>query len=187
MSEFEPMVFRLVDGGGRFHAFAFVDESLDRLYLEADGRSFQASWPYPAISVADADDEPRTFGDFAMLGTMPIFSEAAVGALEDLLRASGELLPLRFDSPRYWAHNVTTVVPALDESRSGIVRFSSGRVLKVEHFAFKREELDDVSVFKLPQLLRTHVFVTLPFVRRVQAAGLSGFGFEPLEESADIA
>ncbi len=79
----------------------------------------------------------------------------------------------------YFAFNVTTTVQALDLDRSELKRFeSSGRIMRVIRYCFYPERLKGLTVFKLPELPLQNVFVTDPFVQRVQEGKLVGFNFK---------
>ncbi|HMK34583.1 MAG TPA: DUF1629 domain-containing protein, partial [Desulfomonilaceae bacterium] len=75
------------------------------------------------------------------------------------------------------------VVDALDEPRSEVERFDSGRIMSIEEYSFIEERLLGVVVFKLPQRPLGWPYVTDPFVERVQAAKLKGFRFRPVWSS----
>ncbi len=124
-------------------------------------------------------------GDFpSLIPNVPIFSRRAVAALRDLLEPNGEILPVMIAGAEYFLYNVTRVVDALDESGSDIVRFKdSSDVLTIHDFAFFEKKVSGMIVFKIPQEIDGSVFVTDPFVRRVQAAGLKGFWFPLLWSS----
>lgn len=173
-----PRVFRLEPDNERFVNFALVDDDLSHIFREFSGRPLRSSWRTPAIMVADSDDELAALADHALLGTIPVLSEAAVVELRDLLEPNGELLPLGYSRRSYFAYNVTTFVDALDETRSRLVRFSSGEVMIVDTFAWRQSALTGQSIFKIPQLPRASVFVTDSFAHRVRESELTGFVFQ---------
>lgn len=108
-----------------------------------------------------------------------IFRRAAARKLEDALLQYGELLPLKCTSSReeLLIFNVTRVVDALDEQHSTITRFSSGRIMAIDRFAFKEGMLEGVDVFKIPDLRVSPTFVSSRFVERWSASGLTGLDF----------
>lgn len=170
-------VYRLDPDNEHFHNFALVEEGAAAIYRRFDGGPLRAEWKPLEIMAVDTDDELALLGDHALLGTIPVLSERAVDALADVLQANGELLPLIFRRKPYFALNVTTVTDALDESRSKVHRFSSGRVMAIDEFAFRPERVRALTIFKIPELPRGFVFVTDTFVDRVRTAGLQGFDF----------
>jgi hypothetical protein len=114
---------------------AEVDQLLERF----DGRPMRDSWsPLDVEIIHDSRHEGRPACDFPLLfGPVPVLSERAAGALGELIEKHGELLPLRCDEGRYYAVNVTRVVDALDESRSELKRFRSGRIMRVLRYEFR--------------------------------------------------
>lgn len=128
----------------------------------------------------DSTDLPA--GDFPNFATVPTFSARAADSLHECLSSSGELLPLSSNSGHYFAFNVTTVLEVLDQNRSELERFPTGEVMLVRRYAFFEERLRAATIFKVPELLRSLVFVTEPFRDRVLERSLKGFRFEPLTE-----
>jgi hypothetical protein len=97
-----------------------------------------------------------------------------VDALGPLLARHGELLPLACADADLWLFNALTVVDALDEDRSEIVRFDDGSILSVDRYAFRDDAV--APVFKVPQLLRGPLFAGDEFAAAVAEAGLTGLG-----------
>lgn len=111
---------------------------------------------------------------------VPVLKRTAVDALGPLLRNDGEFLPLECNEADLWAFNGTTILDALDVDRSDLVRFSSGRIMRVNSYVFRSDRLQNVFAFKVPGLLRSALFVTEEVV--VRAATLTGVGFKLLWE-----
>jgi hypothetical protein len=61
-----------------------------------------------------------------------------------------------------------------------LVRFSSRRILKIVHHAFRPKAVQGVHLFKIPQMLRGPIFVTNEIVTAVRSAGLKGTEFEQI-------
>lgn len=179
-------VYRLDPDSRHFHNFAPADKPAIDFYHRFDGTPLAHEWTPLEITAVDEDDELAVLGDHALLGTIPVFSEPAVSILSDFLEQNGELLPLVYSRGRYFAYNVTTVVNALDEDRSKLVRFSTGRVMSIEEYVFKQEALSDRPIFKIPELPRAYVFVTDIFVERVRAGALHGFDFLPVWDGSAV-
>ena len=145
------------------------------------GTSASGSWRPLRVEWIDDDLNSRLpKGDFPTLGSTPTLSQRAVDELIDVLVENGEILPLDVATgePCY-VYNVTRTVDALDESRSDLVRFDSGRIMMVKRHAFRAPELEGVTIFKVPQL-RAPVFVTEPLMKRITQSGLTGFSFRQI-------
>lgn len=144
-----------------------------------DGTPRGQRWEAPPARVVHDDPEegPLRPGDFPRIGPPPVLSARAVEALADLLAPCGELLALDTDEGDYALLNVTAVIDALDVERSDLVRLKrSGKITAVRRYVLRSDRLGDAAVFKLPQLVRSHAYVTDRFVERVRAAGLVGLG-----------
>jgi hypothetical protein len=125
-------------------------------------------------------------------GRRVIFSRKAVDALYDMLEANGEILPLLFEGKEneYFAYNVLTVSNAVDEEKSEIDRHPDGDFSHILRYEFDPAQVTGLTIFKtwqnkkpLPNkesytFVSGDVFVTDPFVKRVQEAGLFGFDFD---------
>jgi hypothetical protein len=143
------------------------------------GQPIGAEWEPPLLRLHDDKRRPLPVGDFpSFIGTIPVFGERAVEALGDLLRAHGELLPIRTPSDTYYAFNSLKVIDALDEECSDIVPNGRGGILHIARIAFHADRLGAIPIFKIPETVRT--FVTDAFVDRVKEAGLLGFRFDPV-------
>lgn len=173
-------VYRLKPDNDQYHNFALVEDRHSAIFHRSNGTPMLQDWTPVRITAADTDDELAVLADHALLGTIPVVSDYAAQALTDILTANGELLPLVYPRRPYFAYNVTNVVDALDEQRSSVIKFSSGRVMSVDRFAFNEGRLLGHTIFKIPQLAHTHVLVTDGFIKRARQARLSGFVFEPL-------
>jgi hypothetical protein len=117
-------------------------------------------------------------------GSIPVFNRNAVNALSDMLEPNGELLPITCEGEDYFLFNVTRLVNALNEDDCDLERFDDGRIMDIDRYSFFKDRLRGTVVFKLPQGRLSWVYVTDPFVRRVNAAGLRGFKF-PLVWNSD--
>lgn len=173
-------IFELKTDPNRYCAFALSKPREDGWINTAfDGRSLASNWTPVQMEAADQDDSSAELGDYALLGTVPVFSVAAVDALLDLLKPNGELLPVRYARKEYMAYNVTRVIDALDEHQSTIVRFTTGRIMSITKYVFDQRLIMNVPIFKIPQLPLAYVFVSDTFVNRVQEKRLTGFSFRP--------
>ena len=151
-------------------------DGLDRLQ-PFDTSPMAPTWRPVEVFVHD-EDLALPASDFSRLGGGYVFSERAAEALGDLLLGRGELLELDYGEAVYFVFNVTRSVDALDEERCQIEYLPSGRIMEINRFEFIPERLAGETIFKLPQRPGRWVFVTDPFIRRVEEAGLTGFLFE---------
>lgn len=152
------------------------DDDLRRL-RGWDGSPRSDGWdPIPMVLVTADHRGELEPTDFPATGSLALaLSARAADALDEMLRAHGELLPLQLDQGEFYAFNTTAVLDALDMERSELRRFaSSGRLMNIERYAFIPAELAKAPIFRL-SVRRQDELVTDSFVQRVHAAGLSGF------------
>jgi hypothetical protein len=177
-------VFELRTDPRRYCNFALSKPEEATIYDAFDGAPLATTWRAVTMTPADVPDDQAELGDYALLGTIPVFSLRAVDVLLDMLKESGELLPLRYRRGEYFAYNVTLFLDALDAKASAVTTFSTGRVMAVHTYAFDSAKLVQRSIFKIPELPKAHVFVTDVFVERVKASKLTGFDFPLLWSSS---
>jgi hypothetical protein len=154
------------------------------VFIGFDGSPRAAGWRPVRVRRVRMDErsgfEPS---DFPWLGGHVLIMRArSVLALRPLLEKHGEVLPLATDDQvRLFALNVTTVIDALDEQKSTILRFpGSGRIMEVSRPVFRENLLQGVDIFRLPGLRPSPIYVGRRFVDMVEAAGLEGLEFKAL-------
>jgi A nuclease family of the HNH/ENDO VII superfamily with conserved AHH len=160
---------------------SFAADDFAPLYIEgaagdeqyvSRGESKAATWRVP--DARWERDTGRPIPDFEMLTDLPVVTTEAYEALQPVLDGRGEVLPLDVtDGPDAVAFNVTRVIDALDEERSEIKRFSSGRVMRVARPVFIPDRVKDETVFRVTTYPRT-VYVTDRFLEAAEAIGLEG-------------
>jgi hypothetical protein len=175
-------VYELLGRPDRYQSFTTADtEEWHEKPHWFSGRPMAEEWEPPHLEIYGKSRVGRRLvpGDFSTFSTHPVFSKRAVEALDDVLRANGELLPIDTPQGTYYAFNVLTSIDALDEEHSELRRFPEGGIYSFRRYAFHNDRLGDATIFKIPQnLVRT--YVTDAFVKRVEEAGLVGFRFDPL-------
>jgi hypothetical protein len=149
-----------------------------------DGRPKQSTWNVDdAVVEEDALERPR--GDFPYLtGQVLVIAARAVAAVGSLAAESGELLPLRGrDGAEYALFNAVPRYECVDETQSQWKTGPSGRRLWIQRYAFVKERLPPVSLFKA-QASTSHLLATEgllddrhEFKSQVEQGGLRGLEF----------
>ena len=155
-------------------------EDFETITVTIDGTARRSTWRSPPMRIIRRDEGRRLAeSDSPWLGSHAlIFRRRSLGELEELLLSHGELLPVASSELDLVIFNATRVLDALDERASDVVRFSSGRIMMITRYAFRRETITDVDAFKIPNLRSSPTYVSARFVERVEAAGLRGLDFE---------
>lgn len=110
-----------------------------------------------------------------ILSTLCVMRPRAVEAMEPLL-ACGELLELNCAEEVY-VFRPSSPIDVLNEERSELLRFSSGRIMEITKHAFTQPRPPGAHVFKLAQFDRGPVFFSTEFVERARHQSLSGLDF----------
>jgi uncharacterized protein DUF1629 len=179
-------VFILKPDANRYQGLLPSDRSNSlEAFRRFNGTQIGASWvPWKVEIDRPEGYENLPFGDFPLMALhVPAFSERAATLLEPLLIENGELLPLVCDEGSYFAFNVTSVLDALDEEKSSVLRFTSGRIMNITGYEFLPEKVTS-PIFKIPQVPLMDVFVTDEFQDAVIRHGLKGFDFKLVWESS---
>jgi hypothetical protein len=72
--------------------------------------------------------------------------------------------------------NATTVLDALDENRSEIIRFDDGDVLNIERYVFRQEAVGNYPIFKLPYRA-SNLYMRAEFIDQIKDMKFCGIGF----------
>ncbi|TIU49294.1 MAG: hypothetical protein E5W19_13880 [Mesorhizobium sp.] len=154
-----------------------------QLFATLGGRS-QKRWRSPRMKFLheQEDGTPQLYSDFPWLGEHVLILRAtALKSLRPILERYGEFLSLRGDEP-IWLFNVTTVVDALDEERSRIVRFDDGGIMTIENLVLRAEAIGGAEIFKLPEradgVRVSDIYLQDTIVRQIGELGLKGIAFE---------
>jgi len=161
-----------------------AEQVLDEL-RRLNGAPVGKSWSPIKVEWNDEDPGGLYDSDFPYFAThIPVFSKRAIDVLATLIEPAGEILPLSCDQGEYCAFNVTTLFDVLDLHESEVVRFSSGKIMRVINYVLRNEGIVDSPIFKILQIPLMSVFVTERFVEIVNENALRGFSFEPVQVSS---
>jgi hypothetical protein len=168
-------VYQLGADADRYCPLTVVhDDDFRKLSALHDQPVPQAWVPVQVEWLDERGSRRKPLPDFPSFGGVLAFTQKALDALEDLLEPNGVILPLQMSGGSVFVYMVTHKVDALDEDRCEITRFSTGRIMDVQRFAFHAGSITGAPIFKVLQL-RSRVFVTEMFAERVNELGLTGF------------
>jgi A nuclease family of the HNH/ENDO VII superfamily with conserved AHH len=158
-----------------------------------EGRPMADAWQPPTVEWETGIGRP--LADYTRVDILPAFTEDAYRRLALLLDGRGEVLPLTVtQGPPAVAFNVTRFVDeALDQERSVIDRYSTGRIAEVDEPYFRSELLEGETIFKLALMPKGRIYVTDTFVESAEREGITGMYLwhvwplerEPAEEEAE--
>lgn len=173
-------IWKIIPDPDLYDCLYLVDASTQ--YIEvfdsgifASGKRIGSSW-IPIDVYIEPGEKP---GEFPSLpGGIPlVFSERALRALEPLISTSIEALSLGCEAAKLYAINILDIVDCLDYSRAHLTRFSdSGKIMRIEKFAFYDECVKGHHIFKIPEL-KVPIFVSDAFKRTVDNHHLEGLIF----------
>ena len=157
--------------------------------LKFDGQSRASTWKPVLVKRLTVYEEGTRKGDRLIPSDFPscsgphllMLSGRTKEKLGAYLERFGELLPLACPDGEFWTLNVTTVIDALDEEKSKVLRArDEDRILMIHKYVFRASALMDAEIFRLPPRRTSTIFVTDKFVSKVRESGLVGLEFRQL-------
>ena len=155
--------------------------SIDSL---VDGHTRRAEWPDIAVELVQVDDSTESEGrgsirllhaDAPWLASHAlVFRVEAIERLGLPLSTHGELLPLRCSSAELALYNPLSVVDCLDEGASDVARTKSGLVWRIRRYVFRSDAVPADSIFKVPNIRSSPVFVSGALIDLIRAASPQG-------------
>lgn len=127
-----------------------------------------------ALLKVDDHGRPQRHADLPWLGSgVLVLRDEAIETVGELLRPYGEVLPLRCDDARLALFSAPVVTGVLDEDRSDMVRFGSGRIMALRVPVFRTPALGDMQAFKLAEMPRGDLYLAEQLVEAIRATGMT--------------
>lgn len=146
------------------------------------GQPVRLRWTPLQFSSTDPKDEDYRgvlpTGDFVGLNPEFGLAPGAMAEIGEIMACYGELLPIDHPGrtqPLYWFH-CTTVIDAMDESRSVLKRYPNGKISGVKRLWVYPDKLRDAMLFHIPQN-GAFLLCTDTFKQHIEALGLTGLKF----------
>ena len=154
-------------------------EDFERFNTEINGEPRQRTWrPIPVRLVHEDEGEKLTASDSPWLGSHAlIFRQTVIEKLGAMLEHHGEILPLTCAEGKLVVFNAVRVLDALDEEASAVMRFTSGKLMRVTRYMFQAKVISGFDIFKIPNLRVSPTFVSELVVEAWTLAGLHGLVF----------
>lgn len=172
----------------KYKAFFFIDDD-ENLDLEFDGyfdfkghpkeNEWHGARVYAKESYKEDEGKLPTPDIIRFNASALAYSEKAVEVLGKLLEEAGELLEFEYENNKWWVHNITNIIDALDIENSKIELNESGE-FEVEKTRLDEKKLPNTSIFKQKNLssLMGHDFGELDYKFLVESSKLTGVDFE---------
>lgn len=148
---------------------ADVEDDYDQIH-RLDGQERSATWRPVAVHLLqeNEDGEPRKSALMPWLNkTVLVLRDDAIRKLSPILEPHGELLPLSCSEADLVVFNATRKISALDEDRSEIVRFGSGRIMTIPRLVLRETETTG-DIFKLAEMSNGPLLLSEPLVEQIR-------------------
>ena len=143
------------------------------------GYSLSENW-FPENTAFYTDEKgkenKKNIADFMRFQGIAI-NEKAKTILAPIISDSVEFLPIITQIDSYWLLNIS-VIDCLDQEKSQVKLYSSGRIMAVLKYAFYEERLPDTNIFVLP--VGIDVIITEKFKKVYDENKLTGLHFRDL-------
>ncbi|TZF86961.1 hypothetical protein [Cognatilysobacter lacus] len=149
------------------------------------GENPTSQWsPMPVHLIGRDNAKSLTRSSAPSLGAfLLVLRPEVVLAMGDILSTSSELLTLRAPALTLFLINPKATLDVLDPERSEVVRFASGRLMRVTKWVLKGTALPECDVFKVAGFRVSPPVVSERFVQRWQECGFQGLEFRQLEHA----
>ena len=156
---------------------------LDLNDMLRDGKAIGETWDPPELYLYDEPgEESKPISNFPCFSGFFVIDKRALENLYPVIESSIiEILPLPSSIEDLSVLNIE-MLDCIDHSRSQFKHFSSGRIMRVEKYAFVQRNLIDKHIFRLPEESFTKVFVDDEFKTIVEENELHGLLFYPLDQ-----
>lgn len=110
-----------------------------------------------------------------------VVNERCFNIIKPYIQDAVQVLSAKSKKQKLFVLNVTAVRDCLDYENSKLKRFSSsGRIMRIEEYVFHKELLENVFIFKIPEEVHTHPYVTDSFKCLIEQNEIKGFKFVPI-------
>lgn len=160
------------------------DEEEYKKLLYFEGKRKRSAWE--PVSASIVGNNSGDIGDFIPFAPgILVCNEKALSILRRNCEVEIEALDMQVKGEHYWMINVINVIDCFDEDRA-VYRKSpfEDTIVEVNKYSFEASRLSNTFLFKVPQLVRTHVFCTSRFRSLYDSEGLTGLEFLVINEGA---
>ena len=114
-----------------------------------------------------------------------VLRDKAIESVSPILEPYGEFLPLLSDEARLVGFRPTLRIHAQDEQNSEIVRFSTGRIMRLKRGVLTADSTTGKKIFGLSQMHRGAIYLTEEIVLEIEQTGsATGTSFVPADVRA---
>ena len=153
----------------------------EKFNMLINGNPQLKSWVPIEMKIIHSDEGHKLDDvDAPWLGSHALILKAgAATMIKQILSNEGELLPLDCRECDLFVYNPLSVIDALDERASTVIRFSeSKQIMHIKEHSFRNNIIGQRATFKIPNLRVSPIFVTEPFIDMWQSKKLSGLEFD---------
>jgi len=152
------------------------------------GESVYEQWQTMKVQLWEGDkgykrkEKKKPVADFMSTTLMPLISLRGREKIEPLIANQVEFLPFETSVGPYYGLHIK-YVDCLDEELSQVDYLypeEKREIYSVSKYAFYWEKLQNVHIFRLPNVIHTSFFVSDEFRRVVEENGLTGLLFYPV-------
>ena len=149
-----------------------------------DGKVIGDAWDPPYLYLdEETGEDSKPMGSFPGFSGFFVIGKTALEVLYPIIESTIiEILPLPCSVEGLSVLNIKKV-DCIDHSRSRFRYFSSGKIMRVERFAFVQQNLEGKHIFRLEEESFAKVFADDVFKTSVEENELHGLSFFALDQA----
>lgn len=177
--DFTMNIYKLEFDANHFRGIGPLNPAdLDSGVLWLNGESKENDWNPPELAYSVPESSEDSIADVSWLGPgFFAFNQKAIDALEGLLTAAGELLPMEVEGDKLAAFNPLNIQDCFDAATSQYNIRRNGSVGRLLKPSIDPSKINEKALFQTPETQRNMLFSTEKFKRAYEAAGLKGLIF----------
>ncbi len=130
------------------------------------------------------DTKMLKVGDFPHLSPGILVVSSKAYEMISVYKREVQTIPFKVGENQYYLGNVVNVIDCLDYDKSIIKNFpNSDKILRIKNFSFNQEKLEGETLFKIPELNTSRIFVTREFIKSYEDNSLEGLVFNEVWDS----
>jgi hypothetical protein len=184
----QAQIYRLVPDKDRYVAVTADEDDINRIVKAGGfrGRPLADQWTPVHVWVRDQYSEypdqvrPEDADLLGFISGCLVLTGRAREILGIILETCGELLPLEASNPMY-LFNCTNVIDAIGSERTKGTKFPSGiGYMRIEHYAMRGTAVSGHEAFKVPERVKSDIFVSYRVASLIVESRLVGVRLEPV-------
>lgn len=161
--------YQIIPDSDTYDSLRILAKNSLEIYKELSNTKPIENWLPVPVSIV----KMKLKGDFPSMSGLVSFSEKALLTLKPIIKESVQVLPLQCKTGTFYAIKVLEKA-SLDFDKVEVDRSSSGRIIEIDKYAFKKETVIGKNIFTIEELTYSRPIVSEAFIEVVEQNKLEG-------------